>query len=110
MVLYCTVIAAMTTQELFDLYSAYASIIIYAGVCTCTLCTVLLCLVCVFDLACFYLSSFSSLIKTCIIICVCMSAYNVCVHIHVHVGGYFRGTTTLSSPDMGLAVSEMSRL
>ena len=28
-------------------------------------CAVLLCLVCVFDLACFFLSSFSSLIKTC---------------------------------------------
>ena len=31
----------------------------------CLGCAVLLCLVCLFDLACFFLSSFSSLIKTC---------------------------------------------
>ena len=34
--------------------------------CTCG-CAVLLCLVCLFDLACFFLSSFSSLIKTCVL-------------------------------------------
>ena len=40
--------------------------------CTCT-CAVLLCLVCLFDLACFFLSSFSSLIQ------------NMYIHVHVYV-------------------------
>ena len=40
-------------------------------------CAVLLCFVCLFDLACFFLSSFSSLIKTC-------TAVHVYVHLYVH--------------------------
>ena len=36
----------------------------------CLGCAVLLCLVCLLDLACFFLPSFSSLIKTCISICI----------------------------------------
>ena len=38
----------------------------------CLGCAVLLCLACLFDLACFFLSSFSSLIKTCVFVCVCV--------------------------------------
>ena len=37
----------------------------------CLGCAVLLCLVCLFDLACFFLPSFSSLIKTCIYTIIC---------------------------------------
>ena len=46
----------------------------------CLGCAVLLCLVCLFvclfDLACFFLSSFSSLIKTCIYTCTCIHIIN----------------------------------
>ena len=42
---------------------------------------VLLCVVCLFDLACFFLPSFSSLIKTCIII---MIQYVHVQNVHVH--------------------------
>ena len=43
----------------------------------CLGCAVLLCLVvCLFDLACFFLPSFSSLIKT---------YMNVCIHVYMHV-------------------------
>ena len=42
----------------------------------CLGCAVLLCLVCLFDLACFFLSSFSSLIK------------NICIYSNIHVHVY----------------------
>ena len=38
----------------------------------CLGCAVVLCLVCLFDLACFFLSSFSSLIKNMYVTCTCM--------------------------------------
>ena len=44
----------------------------------CLGCAVLLCLVCLFDLACFILSSFSSLIKT-------------CIHVHAHTMYIYQG-------------------
>ena len=43
----------------------------------CLRCAVLLCLVCLFDLACFFLSSFSSLIKTCTCTCTLFSAVTI---------------------------------
>ena len=61
----------------------------------CLGCVVLLCLknCCLFDLACFFLPSFSSSIKTCILhvhvcrkcICLTHANYNMYMYIHVHV-------------------------
>ena len=46
----------------------------------CTCCLGYVALLCLFDLACFFLPSFSSLIKTCIYIYM-----HACTHVHVHV-------------------------
>ena len=54
----------------------------------CLGCAVLLCLVCLFDLACFFLSSFSSLIKTrTMYIQITAYMYHA---LHVHVHGYHK--------------------
>ena len=61
----------------------------------CLGCAVLLCLVCLFDLACFFLSSFSSLIKNTYIMCMCMHALVLyvctcmCVRIHTCIHTYY---------------------
>ena len=52
----------------------------------CLGCAVLLCLVCLFDLACFFLPSFSSLIKTC--------TYVQCMYASIHMHLYGSGSTS----------------
>ena len=93
--LLCTVKARETFvyflhQSIYDL-----NMCVYTCTCTCILgCVVLLCLVCLFDLACFFLSSFSSLIKN-MYTCTCMYTYHyhvymymytcTCIHVCMHI-------------------------
>ena len=59
------------------MYIYYAAALLHVHVCLG--CAVLLCLVCLFDLACFFLSSFSSLIKKHVYMCACT------VHLRIYM-------------------------
>ena len=54
-----------TCTSIYSCRHMYTRQLIFLRKNDCLGCAVLLCLVCLFDLACFFLPSFSSLIKTC---------------------------------------------
>ena len=76
-------------MHILHVHESHPRQLIYLRKSDCLGCAVLLCLVCLLDLACFLLPSFSSLIKTCTVH-IYSSIYYVylihCAHVHVYVG------------------------